>query len=475
MITSDVVIARLEDGPVRLTSEELDALAAHTDGRLLLPGDAGWNNALVVWNALAARTPALILQPSSARDVSAAIDFARERDLLVSIKGGGHNVAGTSFAERALALDMSRMRDVAVDPDAKLVHVGPGCLLKDVDRATQKHGLATVLGLMSETGVAGLTLGGGFGYLTRRFGWAVDNLQEVEIVTADGVVRTANREENADLFWALRGGGGNFGVVTRFTFRVHRVGPSITGGMAVWSADRADDILSLFREVTESAPRELTAILFVGLAPAVPFLGEQWHGKPIVSMLVCHSGSNAEAHLAPIRDVGEPLADLIGETSYAEQQSMFDDDLPTGLNYYLKSEYLSALSSDFLATFGSSALKVTSPRSEAMIVHIGGAVNEKADDDGAVGNRDARYVAWFDAVWQPGDSGDEHVAWARDAWDGIRRFSTGGNYVNFQTGDDNDHRVHATYGSNFERLVKVKKAYDPDNAFRVNRNIRSNS
>lgn len=475
MTTSDIVVAGLRDGPVKVTSEELGALSGQVEGRLLLPGDAGWGDAVVVWNALVANTPALVLQPTSAGDVSATIAFARKWDLLISIKGGGHSVAGTSFAERGLALDMSRMRDVSVDRDAKLVHVGPGCLLKDVDAATQEHGLATVLGLMSETGVAGLTLGGGFGYLTRRFGWTADNLEEIEIVTADGAIRIANRDENADLFWALRGGGGNFGVVTRFTFRLHQVGPTITGGMVVWSGDRADEVLTAYREITESAPRELTVILFVGLGPAVPFLAEQWHGKPIIAMLVCYSGTTAKTDLSPIRAVGDPLADLIGEIPYAAQQSMFDDDLPNGLNYYLKSEYLSALSSDFLAAFGSNALKVTTPRSEAMIVHIGGALNDQADDDGAVGNRDARYVTWFDAVWEPDDRGDDHLAWARDAWEGIRPFSTGGNYVNFQTGDDDDQRVQATYGANFDRLVEVKRAYDPDNVFRVNRNIRPTS
>src|SRR6266540_5491355 len=222
-------IAGLEGERVGLTSEQLDKLDSRVEGRLLREGDEGWDDALLIWNGMVATAPALVLQPTSARDVAEAVTFARDRRLLLSIKGGGHNIAGTSIAEGGLMLDMSRMRDVTVDPDAKVARVGPGCLLKDVDQAAQEHGLATVLGFVSETGVAGLTLGGGFGYLTRRFGWAVDNLEEVEIVTADGEIRTANRADNPDLFWAIRGGGGNFGVVTRFTFRLHEVGPTVTG------------------------------------------------------------------------------------------------------------------------------------------------------------------------------------------------------------------------------------------------------
>ena len=299
MTTTTLDIAGREGGRVNLSSERLDELTSRIEGRVLRPGDEGWDDAVLVWNALAARTPALVVQPVSARDVAAAVGFARDHGLLLGVKGGGHNIAGTCIAERGLTLDMARMRDVVVDPDARLAHVGPGCLLQDVDRATQRHGLATVLGFISEVGVAGLTLGGGFGYLMRRFGWAVDNLDEVEIVTADGAIRTANRVNNAELFWALRGGGGNFGVVTRFTFRLHQVGPTITGGLILWDADRADEVLAAYRELTESAPRELTAAVVMRIAPPAPFIPERWHGRHIIAMLVCHSGPNADADLAP--------------------------------------------------------------------------------------------------------------------------------------------------------------------------------
>jgi FAD/FMN-containing dehydrogenase len=471
MITGTIDIAGLEGGRVNLTSSQLDGLDSRVEGGLLREGEEGWDDAVLIWNGSVATTPALVLQPTSARDVAEAVSFARDHELLLSMKGGGHNIAGTSIAEGGLTLDMSRMRDVAVDANAKLVHVGPGCLLKDVDQATQKHGLATVLGFVSETGVAGLTLGGGFGYLTRRFGWAVDNLDEVEMVTADGEIRTANRDENADLFWALRGGGGNFGVVTRFTFRLHEVGPTITGGLIIWSADRADEVLARYRDLTESASRELTAAAIVRLAPPAPFVPQKWHGKPVAGMQVCHSGADAETDLAAVRALGDPIVDLVTEKPYAAQQSMLDAMEPKRLHRYWKAEFLPGLSSEFLDTFGDDALKVTSPLSQSIIFHLAGALNERADDDGAVGNRDAQYVGGFAGTWLPGTPADGHVAWVRDAWEKIRPFSTGGNYVNFQLAEDDTARTADAYGKNYERLQRVKAEYDRDNLFRVNRNI----
>jgi FAD/FMN-containing dehydrogenase len=465
-------VAGLDGGFVRLTVEQLDALDSRVGCPVLRPGDVGWDDAVLIWNGMVAKPPALVLQPNSAAQVAAAVGFARDHGLLLSIKGGGHNMAGTSIAERGLTLDMSRMRDVSVDPEARLANVGSGCLLRDVDGATQAHGLATPLGSFdSGVGVAGLTLGGGLGYLTRRFGWTVDSLAEVEIVTADSQIRTASRDENADLFWALRGGGGNFGVVTRFTYRLHEVGPTITGGVIVWSADRVDDVLAAYRDLTESAPRELTAAVSVRLAPPAPFLPEEWHGKPIVGLIACHSGADAKGDLAPVRGLGDPIADLVTEKPYADQQSMMDGNEPKGHHHYWKTEYLAEMTNEFLAIFRDSASTVTSPLSDSIIIHLAGALNERADDDGAVGNRDARYMTAFAGQWPPGGPDDEHVAWVRAAWKSIRPLSTGGNYINFQTADENEARVRATYGLNFDRLVEAKKTYDPENLFRLNRNI----
>jgi len=464
-------VAGLDGGRVSLTSDQLNDLGSQVQGPLLRSGDEGWDEAVLIWNAMAARVPALVVQPTSAHDVATAVRFAGDHAVLLSIKGGGHNIAGTSIAEGGLTLDMSRMRDVDVDPDARLAHVGPGCVLQDVDGATQEHGLATVLGFISETGVAGLTLGGGFGYLARRFGWAADNLEEVEIVTADGEIRTANRDENPELFWAVRGGGGNFGVVTRFTFRLHEVGPNVTGGLMAWSAERADEVLATYDELTDSAPRELTAALIVMLAPPAPFVPETWHGKPIVAMLMCHSGSDPSSDLTAVRALGEPIVDLVSERPYAAQQSMLDDTEPKGLNQYWKTEFLPALTDEFLETFRDRAAKVNSPLSQSVIFHIGGELNDRDDDDGAVGNRDAHFVTGFAGVWPPGAPGDQHTAWVREGWESIRPFSTGGNYVNFQLAEDDSARTADAYGKNYERLQHVKAEYDPDNQFRVNRNI----
>ena len=349
--------------------------------------------------------------------------------------------------------------------------VGPGCLLQDVDRATQEYGLATVLGFVSETGVAGLTLGGGFGYLARRFGWAVDNLEEVEVVTADGSIRTANGTANPELFWALRGGGGNFGVVTRFTFRLHKVGPTITGGLIAWDADRIEEVLNTYRELTESAPRELTAAVDVMFAPPAPFVPEQWHGRPVIAVLVCHSGPNPQADLAPLRALGDPVVDLIAESSYVEQQSLVDDTEPNGMHYYWKTEFVPELSKGFLDAYREHALK-----NDAAPVGLGHLPHRRRaerapSDDGAVGNRDAHYVMGFAGMWTPDDDPEKHVAWVRESWQAIRPYATG-NYVNFQLAEDGSDRTMEAYGKNYARLQRAKAQYDPANLFRVNRNIR---
>jgi FAD/FMN-containing dehydrogenase len=343
-----------------------------------------------------------------------------------------------------------------------------------VDRETQRYGLATTLGFVSETGVAGLTLGGGVGYLTRRFGWTVDDLEAVEIVTADGVVREASRSENADLFWALRGGGGNFGVVTRFVFRLHQVGPKITGGLIAWSATEAQEVLELYRRVTENAPRELTVVAVSRNAPPAPWLAEEHHGKPMIAFVVCHSGDpeQAEKDLEPIRGFGTPWADIIGVKEYVAQQSMLDATHPKGLAYYWKSEYLDRISDEFIGTYIRQSDDNDSPANQIVLFHMGGALNEHAEDDGAVGNRDAAYICVVQGLW-PADSdlGRDYRAWVRRAWSELKPFTTGGNYVNFHNADDDLERTRAAYGQNYARLARVKSAYDPQNLFRVNRNI----
>src|SRR5690606_31917553 len=346
---------------------------------LLAPQDAGFAEAARLWNGMVQRTPALVAQPESASDVATAIAFARDHGVLLGVRGGGHNIAGSAVPERGLVLDMSRMCGIVVEPDAGLAHVEPGCLLGDVDRATQEHGLATVLGFISQVGVAGLTLGGGLGYLTRRFGWSVDNLEQAEIVTADGAVRVADRQRNADLFWALRGAGANFGVVTRLTFRLHEVGPTVHGGLIAWPFERADEILHAYREITEHAPRELAAWLVLLRAPQAPFVPEQWHGRRLAGMAVCYSGdlADADAALAPIRALGTPVVDLLAPQPYTEVQSYLDASEPKGMHYYWKTEYLAGLPDDLLATLHELYATCPIPDGDMGVLHLDGALNER--------------------------------------------------------------------------------------------------
>ena len=436
-----------------------------------LPGSPAWNQATFTWNGMAAKTPAVVVQTTSAAEVATAVSFARDHGLLMSVRGGGHNIAGTSIAEDGFALDMARIRAVSVDAAQRIATVGPGCRLGDVDHATQEVGLATVLGFVSETGVAGLTLGGGWGYLTRRFGWTVDNLEEVEIVGADGVVRIANTDSNDDLFWALRGGSGNFGVVTRFRFRLHPVGPRVTGGLIAWSAAHIDEVLTAYHEITSSASRELTLAVVARIAPPAEFIPQPWHGKPVVSIVVCSTGVDPERALAPLRAIRNPIISTIQKMPYARLQSMLNAMEPKGLHRYWKTEFLPGLSSDFLEAFRDGARRVTSPLSQSVLFHLDGALNEHDEDDGAVGNRDARYITGFSGTWPPGTPSEPHVEWVLNSWERIRGHSTGGNYVNFQLHDDDDDRLRAAYRTNFARLKEVKSKYDPHNLFRVNRNI----
>jgi FAD/FMN-containing dehydrogenase len=377
--------------------------------------------------------------------------------------------------EGGLTLDLSGLRQVAVDPEARLAHVGPGCRLGDVDRATQAHGLATPLGFLSQVGVAGLTLGGGLGYLTRRFGWTADNLAEAEVVCADGRVRTASRERHPDLFWALRGGGGNFGVVTRFSFRVHPVGPQVVGGLIAWPFERAAEVMAAYRALTGTAPRELAAWLILLNAPPAPFVAPEWHGRRVCAFAICHSGdpAAAERDLAPVRALGEPVFDLLGPMPYTEVQSYLDDTEPTGHHFYWKTEFLAGLEDGLLEGMRELFATCPIPGGELGLLHLGGALNERPAADGAVGNRDARFVLGVKGMWAPGDpDAGRYTRWVRDAWARLRPWSTGATYVNFQTAEEGDDRVRASYGANYERLVEVKRRYDPENLFRTNRNIR---
>jgi FAD/FMN-containing dehydrogenase len=471
-----VIVATRDGGERHLDAPTLARFRASLRGPMLFPADPGFREATLLWNGMIHKTPALVVQPTGTADVVAAVDFARDEGLLISVRGGGHNIAGTAIADGGLTLDMSRMRAVIVDERARLARVQPGCLLGDVDRETQLHGLATVLGFISETGVAGLTLGGGMGYLSRRFGYSVDNLLEVELVTADGQLRRASRQEHPDLFWAIRGAGANLGVVTSFTFQLHPVGPQVYGGLIAFPFERAEEVMAAYQRLTAQAPRELTCFLLLLRAPPAPFVPPAWHGRQLCAMSLCYSGAPARVDevLAPLRSLGEPVVDLLGHRPYTQLQSYLDATEPKGNHYYWKTEFIGTLSDELLATLRETFADCPVPGAEVGLLHIGGALNDHPADDGAVGNRDAQFAVGVTGMWEPGEpDAAAFRQWVRDAWAGLRRFSTGGNYINFQTADEGPERIAATYGANFPRLMEIKAKYDPQNVFRSNRNVAS--
>lgn len=443
-------------------------------GPLLLPGSDGYEESRTLWNAMIDRRPAAVARCLGAADAIAAVRFARERDLLLCMKGGGHNIAGLAVADGALMLDMSLMRGVLVDPRARVARAQAGCLLGDVDRETQVFGLAAVLGFVSATGIAGLTLGGGFGYLTRRFGWTTDNVVGMDLVTAEGRLVRASEDENADLFWGLRGGGGNFGVVTAIDYALHDVGPEVVGGLVAWPAHDAPKVLDLYRTMAEAAPPELTLVALMRMAPPAPWLPKEIHGKPIVALLACHTGDPAagEKAVAPIKAFGKPVGDILARRPYAQLQTLLDATQPKGRRYYWKSEYLPRVEPALCAKFTEHATRIASPHSAVILFQIGGALNRFPAEHSPVGNRDARYVLNVAGAWD--DAGDDarNIEWARAAWSDMRPFGTGGTYLNFLTEDEGHGRTEAALGRNLHRLAAVKAKWDPDNVFRTNKNIR---
>ena len=418
-----------------------------------------------------ATRPAHVVRPAGTADVVRAVRYATGHGLPVSVRGGGHNIAGTALIDGGLTIDMSGLRGVTVDPAARTATVQPGCLLGDVDRATQEHGLAMPLGFFSEVGVAGLTLGGGLGYLTRRFGWAVDNLLEAEIVTADGEVRRAGRDEHSDLFWALRGAGARLGVVTSFTFRLHEVGPTVFGGLIAWPFERAAEILDAYRALTEEAPRELAVWLNIIHAPEAPFVPPEWHGERVCAMVVCYSGDLARtrrSHRSARSASRSSTSCASSRTPRSSRTSTRPS--PRAMHYYWKTEYLAELGDGFLEALRALAEECPIPESQHAVLHIGGALNDREPDDGAVGNRDARYVCGLIGAWAPGEpQAEAYRDWLRGAFERVRPFGTGGNYVNFQSADEGEDRIRASYGANYDRLMEVKRAYDPDDVFRWTR------
>jgi len=466
--------ARTSDGvETELAPSTVDELKGRLCGPLLRPDGPGYDEARSIWNAMIDRRPALIARCLGVADVVACVNFARERGLALSIKSGGHNISGLAVSDGALTLDLALMRGVWVDPVARTARAQAGGLLGDVDRETQVHGLAAVLGFVSNTGIAGLTLGGGFGYLTRRWGWTSDSVRSMEVVTPDGRVRRASETEEADLFWALRGGGGNFGVVTSFEYGLFPVGPEIVAGAIAWRGEEAASVLEMYRALAAEAPPELVCVAGLRLAPPAPWLPKEIHGKPIVALFVCDTGPLEEAkkRVAPIKAFGSPLGDIVQPRSYVSQQSLLDATQPKGRRYYWKSEYLPALEPELLAKAIANAGRIGSPHSAILLFPVGGALNRLPDRHSAVGNRDAVFVLNIAASWEKPEHDAANIEWARAAWRDMRGFSTGGTYVNFLTEEEGDERIHDAFRGNYERLVEVKTRIDPGNIFRLNKNV----
>jgi FAD/FMN-containing dehydrogenase len=444
-------------------------------GQLINTDHADYDVARAVWNGAIDRHPRLIARCIGTSDVVSALRFAREHDLEIAIRGGGHNVAGTAVCDGGIVIDLSAMKGVQVDPDDRVAWVQGGALWGDVDRETQAHGLATTGGIVSHTGVGGLTLGGGVGWLMRKHGLTIDNLLAVDVVTADGKLLRASESEHSDLFWALRGGGGNFGVVTGFEFRLHSVGPTVLAGPILWDATDAAQVLRFYRDFIRDASDELGTVVRFGTAPPLSVIPENLHWRPVVMIGTCYAGptKDGERALRPLRAFRTPLIDLIGPTPYVGFQSALDSTVVHGWNYYWKSTHLPNLRDDLIDVIAEHAFSCASPRSYVAMFHLRGAVSRVAEGGTAFGNRQAAHAMTIDSVWRPGeDFGERDTAWTREFFAALGRFREGV-YVNFLGGDEHPSRVREAYGDSvYDRLVNVKTTYDPDNVFHHNQNIR---
>lgn len=458
----------------QLDETRFEVLADAFRGELVLPADPGYDAARAIWNGAIDRRPACIARCTGVADVVAAVRFARERDLLVAVRSGGHGVGGQAICDGGLVIDVSPMKGIRVDPAARTARAEAGVLWGELDRETQLHGLATVGGIVTHTGIAGLTLGGGIGWLMRKHGATVDNLLSADLVTAQGEIVTASAEENPDLFWAIRGGGGNFGIVTSFEYRLHAVGPIVVAGPVFHHLGDAPEVLRFYREFIAAAPDELTTIFDLSVAPPVPFLPEDVHGKPILMVGACYAGSPDEGAevVRPLKEFGRPIVDLLEPKPYTALQSMFDTLVPHGWHRYWKSVELPPLTDHAIDTLVEHASAVTSPKSYCIVFQLGGALARVGADETAFSQRATTHNVNINAVWTEDDvAGERHVAWARDFYSAMQPQAGERVYLNF-LGDEGADRVRQAYGERqYERLTELKRRYDPTNFFRLNQNI----
>ena len=450
----------------------ISSLRADLRGQVLLPGADGYDSAREIWNAMIDRRPGLIVRCAGAADVVRGLRFVQEHRLLLAVRGGGHNIAGNAVCDGGVVLDLSPMKAVRIDPTRRIAHVEAGCTLGDLDHDAQVFGLATPLGINSTTGVAGLTLGGGFGWLTRKHGLTVDNLLSADVVTADGQLVTADGMHHADLFWALRGGGGNFGIVTSFEFQLHPVGPTVLSGLLVHPFADAERVLRFYREFAARTPDEVVPWIVMRKAPPLPFLPPQVHGKEVVVMAVFYAGDLGEGEkaLAPLRQFGSPIADAVGPHPYVGWQKAFDPLLTPGVRNYWKSHNFLTLDDGLIRTLVDYAGRLPSPHCEVFLGQLGGASRRVPVNAMAYAQREVEFVMNVHGRWEDAADDQQCIAWSRALVADTAKFATGGVYINFMTADEGD-RVHAAYGANYERLAALKAKYDPSNVFRLNHNI----
>ncbi len=456
----------------QISGEALEELKGGLRGSVLLQQDEGYDEARTIWNAMVDKRPALIVRCTGAADVRRAVALARDHNLVVAVRGGGHNIAGNAVCEGGLMIDLSMMTSVRVDPQKKTARVEPGATLGDLDKEAQAFGLALPVGINSTTGIAGLALGGGFGWITRKFGLTADNLISADVVLANGDLVRASETENPDLFWALRGGGGNFGIVTSFEFQLHDVGPEVLSGLVVHPLDGAPELLRAYRDIVASAPDELTAWVVLRKAPPLPFLPEEWHGREVLVFAVCHCGDMAEGEkaLAELRGLGNPIADVVGPHPFTGWQAAFDPLLEPGARNYWKSHDFTELSDGAIADLLSAVESLPTEECEVFIAHLGGAMGRVPEAATAYPQRKTQFVMNVHTRWREAGQDQDCIAWARDFFDAMGRYAIGTVYVNFMPDDETD-RVETAYGPNYKKLAGIKAKYDPANLFRMNQNI----
>jgi FAD/FMN-containing dehydrogenase len=468
-------MARLDASPQKsaLSDAAVDKFKTEILGGVLRPNDAGYDEARKVWNGMINRRPAIIVRVEGPTDVIAAVNFARSTNLSIAVRGGGHSFPGHSMCDDGMVIDFSGMKGVWVDQAKKTARAQPGATWSHFDHATQLHGLATTGGLISHTGISGLTLGGGIGWLMRKYGLTCDNLLSADVVTADGQFIIASSKHNEDLFWGLRGGGGNFGVVTSYEYQLHEVGPIVYGGAALYRAEKAHDLLRFYREFVKKTPDELTLLAVLITAPPAPFIPAELQGKPMVGIAGCYCGDLAKGEnvMKPLLQFGKPDVNLLGPIPYVALESMFDASAPHGIQCYLKSDFLNDLDDTAIDVICDYAARKTSPHTEIHIHQLGGAVSRVGDGKTAFGQRDAQFALNWIALWDdPKSSPDPHIQWAREAWNALQPYTSGGVYVNFL--QDDDQRSQAAYSDRtYTRLVDLKQKYDPENRFCFNTSL----